>query len=250
MTALQAVWLSPHLGIERARSFRNKRAIRLWRKASAPFIIVALFTALFADLDVALLGTILRPSDLAVFAVCLKLAFLVGFVIQVVQQFAAPDIAASYLRNDTRHFHRAVANANYVCVGATIGILIGVAVVGDYVLAAFGPNFVPGHATLIILTLAQVIRALFGPNVQCLTVIGAGRRLAIVSACAVVVLVATNLLLVPRYGIFGAGIAVALTTLFWTATLAIALHRLSGLRTDIVASLLPLGKKGPGASLA
>jgi O-antigen/teichoic acid export membrane protein len=249
MTALQAAWLSPHLGIEKFDAFRNKRAIRLWRKASAPFIIVALFTSLFADLDLALLGAVLHPSDLAVFGVCLKLAFLVGFVIQVVQQFAAPDIAASYLRSDTRHFERAVANANYVCVGATVGILIGVIVLGDYILAAFGPNFVAGHVTLVVLTLAQVIRALFGPNVQCLTVIGAGRRLAIVSASAVIVLAALNLLLAPRYGIFGAGVAVALTILFWTAALAIALHRLANLRTDILASLLVLGKDRRAASL-
>jgi Na+-driven multidrug efflux pump len=36
----------------------------------------------------------------------------------------------------------------------------------------------------------------------------------------------------PRYGVLGAAIAVAIATLFWLVGCAVVLDRLSGLRTD------------------
>lgn len=237
MTVLQAVWLKRHLIIAPAESMQAARVGRLWRRASTPLIVVSLFTSLFADLDLAMLGLLLPVAALAVFGICLKLAFLVGFVIQVIQQFAAPDMTEAQLRGDTRLFYRAVANANYVCFGTTTAVLAGVILFGHYVLAAFGPTYVTGYPTLVVLTLSQVVRAAFGPNVNALTTLGAGRQMAIVSTIAVAVLAIANLLLAPRWGAFGAAVAVAVTALFWSASLSVVLYRLSGLRTDIIATV-------------
>ena len=242
MTLLQAVWLRPHLAVARSGAGSSGRVGKLWRRASTPLIVVSLFTALFADLDLAMLGMLLPVAALAVFGVCLKLAFLVGFVIQVIHQFAAPDMAEAELRGDAPLFRRAVDNANYVCVGTTAAILAGVALLGTYVLAAFGPVFIAGYATLVVLTLSQVIRAAFGPNVQVLTTLGAGRQMAVVSSFAVAVLAGANLLLAPRWGALGAAVAVVLTTLFWSGALAVVLYRVSGLRTDILATVF--GSRG------
>lgn len=238
MTVLQAAGLKRHLTIPAAFPGRVARVGNLWRRASAPLIVVSLFTSLFADLDLAMLGLLLPVAALAVFGICLKLAFLVGFGIQVVQQFAAPDMAEAQLRGDGRLFYRAVANANYVCFGTTVVVFAGVVICGDYVLAAFGPAYIAGYPTLVILTLAQVIRAAFGPNVNVLTTLGAGQQMAVVSTVAVGVLAVANLLLAPHWGAVGAAWAVVITALFWSGALAIVLYRLSGLRTDILATVL------------
>ena len=241
-TMVQALWVAPHLRLSDERLYVDRRATGVWRRASLPLIVVSLFTSLFADLDLALLGMVLSHSDLAVFGICLKLAFLVGFVTQVVQQFASPDLAEAQRKGDARLFRHAVGNANYVCVGATALILAGVAAVGDDILAAFGPAFVAGYPIFVALTLAQVIRAVFGPSVQCLTNVGAGRVMVVISAFSVAFLALANLLLATEWGPFGAAVAVVLTTLVWQLALAIALYRLTGLRTDIAASLLALPK--------
>lgn len=238
MTVLQAAGLRRHLITPRVAPARVARVGSLWRRASAPLIVVSLFTSLFADLDLAMLGLLLPVASLAIFGICLKLAFLVGFVIQVVQQFAAPDMAEAQLRGDGRLFYRAVANANYVCFGTTVVVFAGVVICGDYVLAAFGPAYVAGYPTLVILTFAQVLRAAFGPNLNVLTTLGAGQQMAVVSTVAVAVLAVANLLLAPHWGAVGAACAVALTALFWSGSLAVVLYRLSGLRTDIMATVL------------
>jgi O-antigen/teichoic acid export membrane protein len=58
--------------------------------------------------------------------------------------------------------------------------------------------------------------------------------MAVVIALSVAMRVAANLMLVPRFGIAGAGAAVAFTTLFWALALALVLHRGAGLRADVL----------------
>jgi O-antigen/teichoic acid export membrane protein len=88
----------------------------------------------------------------------------------------------------------------------------------------------------------QLARALFGPSVPLLTVIGAQRQNAALAVAALGVLVASNLVLAPAYGVLGAALAVAVATLFWLLACAIMLNRLSGLRTDALYFIGRLGR--------
>jgi O-antigen/teichoic acid export membrane protein len=94
--------------------------------------------------------------------------------------------------------------------------------VGQTLLSLFGPEFTGAKIPLLILLACQLARALFGPNVPLLTVIGAQKQNAVLAVSALVVLAVSNLVLAPAYGVLGA------------ATVAIALARLGGLRTDAV----------------
>ena len=234
----QYLWIRPHLPRGEAR--HDRRLGRLWRATSRPLVIVALFTALFADLDLTILGSLLPAHELAVFGACLKVAFLVDFATQLVQSFAAPDIADGYTRRERGVTERAIAQANLLSVAATLLALSGAAVGGRLILSAFGPDFVAGHAALVVLVAAQVLRAGFGPTLQLMTMVGAQRQIAAVFALAAVVLVLANLLLAPNFGPVGAAAAVLITVLFWTGALALLLYRRTGLRTDAVASLAAL----------
>ena len=107
-----------------------------------------------------------------------------------------------------------------------------VALWGEHLLAIFGPEFVGAKIPLVIMMAAQLARAIFGPSVSLLMVIGAQRQNAGLAIAALAVLGLSNLALAPLYGVLGAAIAVAIATLFWLAASAIVLARVSGLRTD------------------
>ena len=85
----------------------------------------------------------------------------------------------------------------------------------------------------------EVARALFGPSVSLLTVIGAQRQNAALALGSLAVLAGANLALAPLYGVLGASIAVAVATLTWLIASAIVLARFDGLRTDAVYLLRP-----------
>ncbi|MEZ5873875.1 MAG: polysaccharide biosynthesis C-terminal domain-containing protein [Hyphomicrobiales bacterium] len=100
--------------------------------------------------------------------------------------------------------------------------------------SAFGPEFAGAKIPLLILLVCQLARALFGPNVPLLTVIGAQRQNAMLAVAALIVLAVSNVALAPAYGVLGASLAVAIATVFWLSATAIVLARISGLRTDAV----------------
>ena len=120
---------------------------------------------------------------------------------------------------------------------------------GERLLAIFGPEFTGAKLPLVILMACQLARAMFGPSVPLLTVIGAQKENATLAVAALIVLGVGNLVLAPLYGVLGAAIAVAIATLFWLVGCAVVLDRLSGLRTDALYLIGRLGRVPLGPSL-
>jgi O-antigen/teichoic acid export membrane protein len=212
----------------------SNRLIVLWQREARPLIIVALFTYFFADVAILIVTPLLTSADTAAVGLCLKLALLVGFAVQVAHQIVVPDLADARARKDPASIREVVFRALAFPLAITIAAMAVVALWGETLLSIFGPEFVGAKLPLLILMGCQFARAVFGPSVPLLTVIGAQRQNAALAISALVVLGVSNLILAPLYGVLGAAIAVAIATLFWLIACAVTLWRLSGLRTDAV----------------
>jgi O-antigen/teichoic acid export membrane protein len=210
------------------------RLVSIWRREAKPLILVALFTYFFADVDILLVTPLLPSADTAIVGLCLKLALLVGFAVQVAHQVVVPDLADAHARKEHGAIRDVVLKALAFPLAVTIAALVVVALWGETLLALFGPEFTGAKIPLLILLGCQLARAMFGPNVPLLTVIGAQRQNAALAIAALIVLAVCNVVLVPLYGVLGAAIAVAIATVFWLAACSIVLARLSGLRTDVI----------------
>jgi O-antigen/teichoic acid export membrane protein len=219
------------------------RLVKIWRREATPLILVALFTFFFADVDILLVTPLMSSADTAIVGLCLKLALLVGFAVQVAHQVVVPDLADAHARKEHGAIRDVVLKALGFPLAVTVAALIIVALWGETILALFGPEFTGAKIPLLILLGCQLARAVFGPNVPLLTVIGAQRQNAALAVAALVVLGLANVVLVPAYGVLGAALAVAIATLFWLAACSIALARLSGLRTDAIFLLVRLAER-------
>ena len=208
------------------------RLVGLWRREAKPLILVALFTYFFADVDILMVTPLLSSADTAAIGLCLKLALLVGFAVQVAHQVVVPDLADARARKDPASIRDVVLRALAFPLAITIAALVVVALWGESLLAIFGPEFTGAKLPLLILMACQLARAVFGPSVPLLTVIGAQRQNAALAVAALVVLAIGNVVLAPLYGVLGAAIAVAIATLLWLVGCAVVLGRVSGLRTD------------------
>ena len=210
------------------------RLVTIWRREAKPLIIVALFTYFFADVDILIVTPLLASADTAIVGLCLKLALLVGFAVQVAHQVVVPDLADAHARKEHGAMRDVVLKALAFPLAVTIAALIVVGFWGETLLSLFGPEFTGAKVPLLILLGCQLARAVFGPSVPLLTVIGAQKQNAVLAVSALVVLAVGNLVLAPAYGVLGAALAVAIATLFWLVACAVVLARLSGLRTDAV----------------
>jgi O-antigen/teichoic acid export membrane protein len=171
-----------------------------------------------------------------VFGVCLKLALIVEYAVSLIHELAAPDISDALARKQSSTVDLAVARVNAMAVIATLLSVAGVVVAGRLVLSMFGPDFVRAFPILLMLVVSQFIRAAFGPSMLTLISAGAQKSVVIVFSIAIVGFALGNLVLVPMFGLLGAGSAFILMTAYWTASLAIVAKRKVGLRLDIAAS--------------
>jgi O-antigen/teichoic acid export membrane protein len=224
----------------RAAQPAPSRLIKVWQREAKPLIIVALFVYFFADVDILIVTPLISSAETAAIGLCLKLAMLIGFVVQIAHQVVVPDLSDARARKDPVAIRAALVKALAFPLAITFAATLFVALFGERLLALFGPEFRSAKFPLLILMGSQLARALFGPSVQLLTVVGAQKENAALAIAALVVLVVANVVLAPLYGVLGAALAVAIGTLFWLVASAIVLDRLSGLRTDAVSLLARL----------
>ncbi|MDB5554500.1 MAG: polysaccharide biosynthesis related protein [Rhizobium sp.] len=238
IVTLQFAGLAKHFpGLAGSATPADRRVVFQWRVASAPLLILAAFSTMINDLNLALLGTIVSKSDLAVFGVCLKLALIVEYAVSLIHELAAPDVSDALARKQTSTVDAAIARVNFMAVVATLLAVVGVIVLGRFVLSVFGPDFVHAYPILLMLVVSQFIRAAFGPSMLTLIAAGAQKSVVKVFSVAIVGFAVANIVLVPIFGLIGAGVAFVVMTAFWTASLALIAKRRIGLRLDIVASI-------------
>lgn len=213
----------------------NKK--RGWMHHAMPMVPLALFTSLFADLSILSASPFLAPDALALFGVCLKLALLIGFAVQVLHQITLPDAADAYVRGQHGLLRRLITRANGLGIFFCLASTIGVTLFGQRILGLFGPEFVAGHLCLVILSLSQLVRAALGPASHILALAGQERSTIPVSIVSMLALGLFNAALIPVFGLIGAALSVLLTTLIWAGWLAALSHRRAGVTTFLLPAL-------------
>ena len=210
---------------------------RRWLHHAMPMVPLALFTSMFADLAILFAGPFLAPDALATFGVCLKLALLIGFAVQVLHQITLPDAADAYVGEQHGLLRRLITRANGLGMMVCLASTIGVTVLGQWILGLFGPEFLAGHLCLVILSLSQLVRASLGPASHILALAGQERSTIPVSIVSMAALGVLNAVLIPTFGLVGAALSVLLTTLIWAGWLAALSHRRAGVVTILLPAL-------------
>ena len=130
-----------------------------------------------------------------------------AFAVQTVQQIAVRDTAEAVRSGDRAMLALVLGRANGLGVGLALAGLAGTVLFGRFVLSIFGDAFVDGYACLVILMAAQLLRALAGPALQMLALVGQERISIPVFGASLAMLAVANAALTPAFGIEGAAVA-------------------------------------------
>jgi O-antigen/teichoic acid export membrane protein len=209
-----------------------------WAARAFPMVVVALSLTAMADY-LTLVATMLLPkAEVAQVGLAIRLAALVGFFTQASQQFVLRDLAGALHHRKPDEARSLLLRTNLACV-AVIGVaLAGFAVLGKWILGIFGDDYVPAYTVLLLLMVAQGLRALGGLNVHLLSLGGGQRKLGRACLAVFVIILALASLLAPMMGIEAIGWAAIAGELVWITAVAGLTREHIGWRGDLLAMFL------------
>ncbi len=196
----------------------EKRApeVKKWWRFAAPWVLIALATDYFFDIDLVILASYFSPSELAIFGVCAKMFALVSFGVAAVYAVSVPDMFESEANNDRAGFLRKVGEANLVASALALILLLGAAIGGRFALSLFGDEFTKGAVPLVILCVALLVRSIFGPASLVLSIYDRPYASLPSVFLGLISLLVFNYLLVPPFALIGAAIAALLAISVWS----------------------------------
>ena len=202
---------------------------RTWFTVGVGMLLVSGQYLIMNRVDILMLGYLAGRQPVGIYAVAVRLAWLVPFMLEASSAIAAPLISELYAGKRTGELQRLVHLviwASTVFSGAMFIILV---VGGKFFLSIFGPEFTAGYICLVVLAVGQLVNSLTGPSGLLLSMTGHERRLGALLFLALVLNTVLNYLLIPLYGILGAAAATAAVNILFNIGSVILVKRLLGI---------------------
>lgn len=191
----------------------------LWVSVALPIFLVEGFFFLLLNADVLMVGIFMQPSDVAIYFATVKTLAIVHFVYFAVKAAVAHRFAARIGDQDKTELQALARRTVTWTFWPSLAIAGLILLIGPFLLALFGADFVKGYPLLFILSVGIVLRASIGPAETLLTMSGNQNVCAAVIGCILAINLALNALLIPHFGLYGAAFATMLATIAETFAL-------------------------------
>jgi len=187
-----------------ARGVVAQSEIGSWLKITLPLFAISLSQLALSRADVLIAGFYLDASSLGIYAAANQFAMLVTFGISTMNSVTAPMIAQEYARGDRKKLQDVVRLTSRIALTFTVPACVVLILFGKQILSLFGLEFAEAFHSLLVLSIGQLVIAIFGPVGFLLTMTAYQKQALIVICAAAVLQVALILILTPRFGIVGA----------------------------------------------
>jgi len=199
-----------------------------WIRTAVPLFLITAAQIILAQTDILMLGTMSGTTVAGVYAVASQLATLITFAIMAANTIVAPMIASLHAQRRAADLQRVLTlSARGVLVYA-VPVAIGLVAAGRFMLGWFGPVFVDGYASLLLLSVGQLAIVVCGSVGFLLTMTGHEIVATRVIGMSALVNVALNAALIPKYGMAGAAVATSIATVMRSVVLSVHVRRLLG----------------------
>ena len=210
-----AAWLSRAMpdGVEEAGVEITGRE---WLGVSLPLLLISGMHLVLGRIDIVMIGAMLESKDVAVYGSATRIARLLTFGLAGVNAIAAPMFSELHSQGKHDELQRIVtlaARGIFICTVAAGAFLV---CLGRPMLALFGSVFTAGHVPLLILLAGHAVGSLVGPVGFLMIMTGRQNQAAMILGVAAVVNIIGNAFCIPRFGLPGAAMTTAFTTMLWS----------------------------------
>jgi O-antigen/teichoic acid export membrane protein len=213
---------------------------RGWLAVSLPILLVESFYLLLSYTDVLVLQQFSTAEEVGVYYAVVKTLALVSFIHYAMSATTAHRFTEYNAAGDTERLAAYVRHAIVWTFWPSLAATLVLLALGKPLLWLFGPQFTAGYGIMFVAAIGLMVRAAIGPVERLLNMLGHQHACATAYALAFAANLALCLVLVPRFGGYGAAAstsaALTLETvlLFWIARRRLGLHVLAfGRRTAL-----------------
>jgi O-antigen/teichoic acid export membrane protein len=180
-----------------------------WRDSLLPLFLATGMQMVFSQTPILLLGGLKGAEAVGLYNVANGGALLIVFALQAITPVLGPRVVSLHALGETRELQQILTKGVWTGLALGLPVAAGLIAAGDGYLKIFGPSFVAGRTTLVILSVGQVVSLAMGPTSWLLVLTGHERDVAAgVTLCTAVNVVLTAVL-VPLSALEGAALAAA-----------------------------------------
>ncbi len=203
-------------------------AIELWRYTSVRTVARICQSALQRS-DIILVAALRSPAEAAIYTAATRLAVIGQLGGQAMARVLQPTLSRLLALGERDRTESVFQTSTVWCVALTWPVFLSSAALAPVLLPLFGEGYVAGTAALVILCSAMLVATAAGP-VDVALVMGGRSTLQLLNiVVALIVNVALNVLLIPRFGITGAAVAWGAAILTTNLMALAQVHRHLGL---------------------
>ncbi len=208
-TGFVSAWLA-HSHLPAGMHFKaDFRAVRADARFSFGLSLVQLSSVLAFQLDRVIVAAFASPAAAGTYALCVGLANKTLFGIAALTSFSFPAVAGLHAEGRNAEVAALLHALQRVAIISMAAILVPALLLSAPFLALWlGPALQPGTVELLqLLWIGYAVAAIGAPATHVITGTGTSRLAAVFAWVTALTLLGTMALLVPSYGLIGAGVA-------------------------------------------
>jgi O-antigen/teichoic acid export membrane protein len=201
-----------------------------WFLTAVPIFMVEGFYFLLTYTDVLVLQQFRSPEEVAIYYAAAKTLALVTFVHYSVAAATTQKFTEYHVRGDRAKLAAFLSESIRWTFWPSLAATAAILALGRPFLWLFGPRFLDGYALMFILAVGPLARSAIGPVERLLNMVGEQRACALVYGGAFAFNFVACVVLIPRFGGYGAAVATAAAVLvessllFWVTKRRLGLH--------------------------
>ena len=222
--------------VYRSRDYSSPEKEDLRRK-SFLFFSITLLTLLVTKISMLLLPYFAPQQDIGFFNVCYRFADLIIYPFFLMHS-VLPQLFARHAASERTVKQSLYSDSTKLMLLLSLPLLAINILAGRWFLGWFGDAFRAGYPVLVLLSLAQFLFAVFGPASTILMMQHKEKYAVYCLLAYVLLLLLSNLILIPRMGMIGAAAGMLCSTLLYNVILSVLAYRLSGVCSPFFSFLI------------
>ncbi len=225
------LWKNNILRIKRVRLFKGSFSIQKALYISIPMMLTNSLFLIMNSTDILMLSVFKNEALVGIYNIALKIAALNTVSLVAINSIATPKFVEIKENFSYDKFRRFIWQTSTINILVTLPVFLIILFFPNLLLSIFGEEFILGTNALIILASGHFFTAVAGSTIPILNMTGHEKMARNIILTGTILNIILNYLLIPLYGIEGAAVSTATSTVFWNLFAIIYIYKIHGFVT-------------------